>query len=117
MFAASPSYFDFEDADNKTAAANDLDGIQVTIPKLLQIFCLFCTFLHGIFFLLLFLNQFFQGIPPHIALLSEMKGTKEDFWMMKEALLAQFKNELDERCIGGARFFNMKSLMEKMDDI
>ncbi len=43
-----------------------------------------------------------------------MKEMKEDFWMMKEALLAQFKKELDERCIGGTGFFDMKTLMKKL---
>mgnify|MGYP006969290910 CR=1 FL=1 len=61
--------------------------------------------------------QFVAGIPPHISLLSEMKGMKEDFKKMKESLMADFKRELDEQSIGGAEFLNMKTLMDKMDGI
>ncbi len=61
--------------------------------------------------------SFVAGIPPHISLLSEMKGMKEDFKKMKESLMANFKKELNEQSIGGAEFLNMKTLMDKIDGI
>eukprot|EP00569_Conticribra_weissflogii_P015702 CAMPEP_0171393228 /NCGR_PEP_ID=MMETSP0880-20121228/2525_1 /TAXON_ID=67004 /ORGANISM="Thalassiosira weissflogii, Strain CCMP1336" /LENGTH=178 /DNA_ID=CAMNT_0011906337 /DNA_START=1670 /DNA_END=2206 /DNA_ORIENTATION=+ len=42
---------------------------------------------------------------------------KEEFHKTKLTLIAELKRELDERSIGGAGFFNMKPLVEKLDDI
>mmetsp|Transcript_13153 Transcript_13153/g.27836 ORF Transcript_13153/g.27836 Transcript_13153/m.27836 type:complete len:105 (+) Transcript_13153:1695-2009(+) len=46
-----------------------------------------------------------------------MQGMKEEFHKTKLTLIAELKRELDERSIGGAGFFNMKPLVEKLDDI
>ena len=61
--------------------------------------------------------NFIIGIPPHVSLLSEMQSMKEEFHWMKDALLVEFKKELDERSVGGPGFFNMKTIEEKIDDI
>ena len=46
-----------------------------------------------------------------------MQGMKQEFHNTKLILIAEFKRELDERSIGGAGFLNMKTIVEKLDDI
>ncbi len=42
----------------------------------------------------------FTGIPPHVSLLAEMQGMREDSKMMKEDLIISFCEEMDEKGIG-----------------
>ncbi len=39
---------------------------------------------------------------------------EEDLWMMKEALMAQFDKELNEKCFDGMGSFNLKMLIKKL---
>ena len=57
----------------------------------------------------------FTGIPPHVSLLSEMQGMREDFRKMKEDLVNSFKSELDQRGIGSDAFFDAKMIVDRMD--
>ncbi len=59
----------------------------------------------------------FTGIPPHVSLLAEMQGMRENLKMMKEDLIISFREEMDERGIGSIGYFNTKSLVDRIDNM
>ncbi len=91
--------------------------MKAKILKLLHVCLLFCTYLHYTCFLILLFD--FESILSRystaLCFIVRDERLKEDFWMMKEALSAQFKKESDKRCIGDTGFFSTETLMEKED--
>ncbi len=50
----------------------------------------------------------FSGIPPHVTILANLRGLKEDVKELRHQVHKDFVEEMDERGIGGVAYLNQK---------